>query len=348
MKNFIKLLFTVTLVCATLFVSACGSSGWDTEYFTYFNTNVTVTMKDADLKANKNVIDDVLKSLENELSTTKENSPVYAFNNAEKDQKITLSDSAFYLLERAVDFNKNVSNKFSPAIYPLLDLWQFTPEKYGGFFEIPSDLQIEEIKPLSNLDLIQLSTQDKSAFKSTDGVMLDFGGVAKGYALTLLTDALKNLSPSMGYISLGGSSIYVYSVPDYLSISHPRKSGDIIRVLPQVVENSYIGTSGDYQRFYTKDGKRYSHILDPDTGKPSDTGIISVTVICDDGAFSDMLSTALSCYTYEELSLLLDNDNLSYSVFAVYDKDGKKEILTNKKQGEDFTLLDTDYLVKEL
>lgn len=348
MKKISKTLLGILLCFVMVTASSCKKSSWNTEYFTYFNTNATITLKDYDLKENKNQIETVLSSLENGLSVNKTTSPIYAFNNATKNQSVTLSSDAIELINTTKQFNDLIKGKFSVAVYPLLDLWQFTPEKYGGIFTLPSNEQIEEVKPICNIDLVLIDPNTSTAVKTVDGIKLDFGGVAKGYALTKLVDLMKDKSPSAGYINLGGSSIYVYSVPDYLAISHPRDNGDIIRVLPHIVENSYIGTSGDYQRFYVKNGVRYSHIIDLVTGKPTTSGFISVTVVCDDGPLSDMLSTALSTFSYQEMVDALSHNLFSADIFAVYLKDGKKEILTNKKQGDDFTLLDTEYTVVEI
>lgn len=339
------IVFIITFIC--LFASACGNGGWAQAYFTYFNTNVTITLKDANLNAQtKNKIESALKTIEDELSTDKTSSCVYNFNNATTGQLVTMTDTALLLIQTAKDFDTHFPNKFSPAVYPLVDLWQFTPEKYNETFILPSEDDILTTKNLCDLDLINIDTENNTASKTTDGVKLDFGGIAKGYALTQITDLLKPQNISMGYVNLGGSSIYVYGVPDYLGISHPRKNTEIIRVMPSVVKNAFIGTSGDYQKYHIVGEKRYSHIIDLTTGSPADTGFTSVTVVCNDGAFSDMLSTALMCFTYDEMTSLLSNTALEFDVFAIYDKDGKKEVLTNKKQGEDFTLLDSEFVVK--
>ena len=84
---------------------------------------------------------------------------------------------------------------------------------------------------------------------------------------------------------------------------------------------------------------------DPETGKPADTGFQSVTVIGTDGAFCDMLSTALCSFTLDQMREFILNNEYDVQVFAVYEKDGEKQILTNKKQGDDFTLLDDEYKI---
>lgn len=350
MKNLISRFFKAICLLLVGFLilplTACVNK-WQTVSTSKFNTVITITVKNYHLKESQtlNSIYDFLDDLDSAVSTSKYGSDVYTFNNADKDQPIEFSDTALFLLQSAIAFNKTTSSKFNPALYPLNDLWQFTPDKYGFFFTLPTEEKINEVKALINLDLLTIDQTLKTVSKSNEKVKIDLGGVAKGYATDKISEILKKVNIKEGYISMGGSSIYVFSVPDYLGITHPRNRGDeIIRVLPHVVKNKSISTSGDYQRFYTQNGIRYSHIIDPETGAPANTGFSSVTVIGDNGTQLDMLSTALNCFTFEQMKAFIESTDLS--IFAVYETD--KQILTNKKQGEDFTLLDSEYTIVEL
>ena len=350
MKNFLSRFFrAICLVLVGLFImplSAC-TSRWETVSTTKFNTVVTITVKNYHLKGSKtlNSIYDFLDQLDLAVSTSRAGANVRDFNLADKNQPIEFSDMAFSLLQSAIAFNKTTSSKFSPTLYPLNDLWQFTPDKYGFFFTLPTQEKIDQTKALLSLDLLSIDTTTKTVTKLNENVKIDLGGVAKGYATDKISEILKSVNVNEGYISMGGSSIYVFNVPDYLGITHPRNRGDeIVRILPHVVKNKSVSTSGDYQRFYTQNGIRYSHIIDPGTGAPANTGFSSVTVIGDNGTTLDMLSTALNCFTFEQMQEFILSTE--YSVFAVYETD--KKILTNKKQGEDFTLLDSEYSILEI
>ena len=337
------------IFCLLIFFCAtgCAKKHWETVHLTHFNTVVNITVKDFKLRGSDklNLINLELEKIDSKMSSSIASSTISVFNASLSDSFVQFDEQTFSLLKSALSFNENISDKFSPTVYPLTDLWQFTPEKYGGFFSVPEQSQINSAKDLCNISLIQLDETTKTVKKLEDGVKIDLGGITKGYAVDVIKQILTPLGVNDGYISIGGSSLYVFNVPDYLAITHPReKNAEIIRVLPHAVKGKSISTSGDYQRYYVHNGKRYSHIIDPQTGEPADTGFISVTVICDDSVTADMLSTALSCLTYDEMADFVSL-NTWFDVFAVYSKENENKILTNKKQDEDFTLLDTEYSV---
>ena len=348
-----KKLFKIVclLVCLILIPTTVGcSSKWDTTYYQHMGTLVTINVKGQTVSGTQTQLDifKFLSDLDEEISTSLDTSYVKKFNDEKKDNLVYFSDQAFMLLDEMIYFYQNVSDKFNPLVYPLVDLWQMSPSKYGGFFEIPSELDIQNTLSLTFTSNLSIDYKNKAVMKRNDGVMLDFGGIAKGYATEEIKKILDKIGTTDGYISLGGSSIYVYSVPDYLGVTHPRNtSSQILRIKPDSVNNKYVSTSGDYQRFYIKNNKRYSHVINPSTGRPVDTGFSSITVVGVDGSFADMLSTALMSFEYEKLSNILKMGINDYDVYAVYCKDGVNEILTNKKQGKDFTLLDDGYTVKE-
>jgi thiamine biosynthesis lipoprotein len=151
-----------------------------------------------------------------------------------------------------------------------------------------------------------------------------------------------------GYINIGGSSIYVLDFKDGLSIKHPRKTGEnILKVNANIIKNSPLSTSGDYVRYYLdNNGNRYSHFIDVATGKPSNTGFSSITVIANGAdekstaTFTDMLSTALMLMQKQELIDFVNTHLSNFTIFAVNDE----EIITNADK-KDFTLIDANYKI---
>ena len=158
-----------------------------------------------------------------------------------------------------------------------------------------------------------------------------------------------------GYVNVGGSSLHLLNVQS-LGIVHPRsESGTILTVKTKNIQGVCVSTSGDYEKSYIIDGIRYSHIINPNTGKPTNTGVCSVTIIGAGGAYSDAISTAACLKEYNpnnvENSPLIKflrsiiSQNAGCSVFAVYDDGQTKQIITNKIKGENFTLHDNNYTV---
>ena len=124
---------------------------------------------------------------------------------------------------------------------------------------------------------------------------IDFGGIAKGYAADRAAEILKDNGIESATISLGGN-VYVLGnkngVPWKVAIQNPfDTNGDYYGIIS--AEDCSIITSGDYQRYFEKDGIKYHHIIDPSTLKPADSGLVSVTIVTENGAIGDGLSTAL-------------------------------------------------------
>ena len=174
-------------------------------------------------------------------------------------------------------------------------------------------------------------------------MVLDLGGIAKGYASEKATEVLRKNGISRAVINAGGN-IYVLGekglfTPWKLGIQDPRSSSNIVGILH--VKDSAAVTSGDYQRFFEKGGRRYHHILNPVTGFPAD-GLTSVTVVAASSTEADILSTALFVMGLEKgMALLEDNPHVQ----AVFVTESKKIILSQglKDNVEIFTEGDYAY-----
>lgn len=129
-----------------------------------------------------------------------------------------------------------------------------------------------------------------------EGMSLDLGAVGKGIACDRITKGLEACKEIEGAVISVGGSVVTYGTkwdksPWNVAIVHPRKEGAYLGTL-SVSGTCYISTSGDYERFIEQDGKRYHHIMNPDTGYPADSGLCSVTIVSNSGLLSDALSTA--------------------------------------------------------
>ena len=347
-KLFLKLF--AALFAILLFLSACN--GGNELHFTAFkNTHVIVQARDkvpSDFAAES--IRKLLYDLDAEFSATKETSTVYKINAATAGKKTEISEKFRQIANECVNLWEFTEGKFDISVYPLTLLWQFAPKYPVYNFAVPLNDEINEIKSLIGLNKFSF---ENYAVKSENGAKIDFGGALKGYAADEIAKILKADGVKSGYVNVGGSSINLISV-DKLYVRHPREDDYILSVNIKEKDLS-VSTSGDYEKTYTAQGKTYSHIINPESGYPSDGGVASMTIIGKNGLRLDALTTAACVFShdfkvpkngelYRFIKKILDSEDYSDAqIYAVCVNGENKQVLTNKKQGEDFTLLDKDY-----
>ena len=181
------------------------------------------------------------------------------------------------------------------------------------------------------------------------GATLDLGATGKGIGCDVVSDFLKTQTDVSGMIlNLGGSSVMAYGEkPDgsdwKVALTDPRDpEGDYLSAIT-LNEGEFLSTSGDYEKYFIEDGKRYHHILDPKTGYPVWNGLDSVTVICDSGLFADGLSTACFVLGMDDALKLLEK----YNADAAFVDEDKNIYLTSGMK-ERFELMKNTYTVKDV
>ena len=354
MRKFVGFLLSIIVILSSLAFSACGST-FSTYSFSAFGSEVFITVKGELSSQVKKEIKDLTIALDNEFSTTNTNSLIYNLN--ENSTPNALSNSGIEVFNLSKKYATLTNGKFSPAIYPLTDLWQLSASKFSfdNTLIIPSELEISSTKLLCNFDDFTLDENGKIN-KVSQEQKLDFGGIIKGFAADKIFEILTKNEFSEGYVRIGGSSLYILSIPTDLKIKHPRKSGEfIVSVKNSTLNSTPLSTSGDYERYYEKDGERYCHIINASTGAPIKTNISTATIFGVSGAFTDALSTAVSCYNFsadapseltEFLSSTLSNNDYKNMKFIIVHEQTKK-IITNFEKDE-ITILDSVYSIYKI
>lgn len=347
MKKFLHLFIAICiLICSVCFVG-CGAS-FNSFSFTAFNTEVFITVKGEIPKEVKDSITNCVSALDEEFALTNQNSCIYKFNNGEQ---ASLSTDGELIFNLSKEFYAFTNGKFNPAIYPLTKLWKLSADTFDvtiSNYTPPSSTLIESTKTQCNFN--DVSLMDNTLITNGTQTKLDFGGIVKGYATDKIAEILTAHGYTEGYVRIGGSSLYILSVPSSLSIKHPRKSGEyILSVNGSAIKNTPLSTSGDYERFYETNDERFCHIIDAVTGAPINTGISSATVFGVSGAFTDAFSTAICCTNPNELGEFINRiaTNQAYgSAKFIVVNETEKQILTTFSEN-DITVLDSDYtLVK--
>lgn len=358
--NKIKRLFTLILISVfTTTCFACSKSGSAVD-FSFFNTAIHIETHDFSIsKQTEGKLCELFTSLDSQFSCNDSQSFVYKINNASANVPISLTEQQTEILSLAKEYHSFTDKKFSPAIFPLIKLWQFDQYPIANFTP-PSQNEISALLgEKTSFDNVEIDFENKTVQKLNNDIMLDFGGMLKGYAVDKACKILLNDGHESGYISIGGSSLCLLSVEN-LKINHPRASSELYTLLDvncADLFNVAISTSGDYEKFYTIDGVNYSHIINPLTGYPTNTGVVSATIIGSNGAFGDAVTTAMCLMEHQsgsknsELVSFVNKILTEYPdslIFAVYYKEGEKEIITNAKQGERFTLLDNSFSINKI
>ncbi len=214
---------------------------------------------------------------------------VKAFNQAKVGQTVKLEHDVELLLVKALKIHQQSQGAFDPTLGALNELWAFSGESPAS--SPPSPLKISRALQQTGVQNIE---QSKGGWqKKVAGLKLDFGGIAKGLAIDKGASVLRKLGFSQAIINAGGDMMVLGShgnKPWRIAIRHPRQDKPVGWVT--IDKDTSIVTSGDYERFYMYQGRRYHHILDPETGYPARKSQ-SVTVVDSNATVADAWSTAL-------------------------------------------------------
>ena len=220
-------------------------------------------------------------------SVTDEGSEIYRANHS-GGEPVNVSEETAELVSFALEMAEKTDGALEPTIYPVLRAWGFTTDTK----QVPSQEEIDAL--LENVGHEKI-TLDGTLLTVPEGMELDLGAVGKGYAGDLAAEAVRARGIECAILSLGGNIQAVGSRPDgtdwRVGLRSPWEDGTlgVLRVSDQAVV-----TSGGYENYFEdEDGNVYWHILDPETGYPAKSGLLSVTIICPQGRMGDALSTAL-------------------------------------------------------
>ena len=321
-----KAFFSIFLIIMSVFLTSCMKkekyNKYDLTFFNVFDTVISLTVYENDEKMAQKELNSMRSEFEelnrlfdkynnydgiNNLKTVNDNAGI---------SPVKVDELLFNLVKTSVENYYTISDKTDIAIGPAVDLWnsyrelydenntkEQVKEKMGSF--IPTDEELNSLRPFMNIDDIVLNSDDKSIYLSKKGMQLDVGSVAKGYATEIVAQNAEKSGIKSAIISAGGNVRVIGKPFDReafgIAIENPynsEKEGSNFLTVLNITDSSVV-TSGDYQRYFTVDKKRYCHIIDPQTLKPS-RNFRSVTIITKDSFLCDYLSTALFLMSYED------------------------------------------------
>ncbi len=285
--------FTLALI---LLLTACSTqqAQLHQQQFLLFGTLVDISIWGTDKQQAQQAIAQISTDLENMHNEWHawHDSPLTRLNKMlASGQSATVPPSMVPLVQKSMALSDASDGLFNPAMGKLVKLWGFQQDDLPESTP-PDDAEINATTALQpkmqNLTLTHNQLQSHNT-----NVQLDFGAIAKGYAVDLAIDKLRALGIHNAIVNAGGNLRVIGKHGDRpwrIGIRHPRAPGILASI--EAHDDESILTSGDYERFFEYKGKRYHHILDPRTGYPAN-GFTSVTVIYHDAATADAASTAL-------------------------------------------------------
>ncbi|NOU79835.1 FAD:protein FMN transferase [Paenibacillus sp. LMG 31459] len=242
---------------------------------------------------NMDDIQAMLERMDIEFSRTKENGELYAVNQAAGKEAVAVSDETLDIVKLSLKYAEEMDGLYDPTVGPLVDLWAIGE----GGERVPDQAAIDKARSLTNYKDVIVDDAAKTVKLAKEGMVLDMGGIGKGYAADRIADYLKAQGLDSAMINLGGSSIIALGnkpngSPWNIGLQDPDQSrGTQLGTIK--ISDEVIDASGVYERFFMQDGVRYHHILDPRTGFPSQNGLKSITIMSPNATDADALSTGV-------------------------------------------------------
>lgn len=316
-----------------------GFTSRDNLYKNVMNTDATLTVY-ADFSNAGTVqkfsefsdkVAETLTEVEESLSVTLESSYAYKFNSAEPGDTVEVDKTFYDVLSLAYKMYVFTDGFYNPAVYYSVCAYGFDKKEQPK--ELPKDEDIEKYAELSTAFKDIEFSQDGGYFikkpektvqvgGESYSLKVDLGGIGKGYATDAINAMFGEYGFDYGLFNFGRSSIALkkhYSKGDYvLALMEPRRNS--AHYISFAMHDVCVSSSGDYENYYTVNGVRYCHIIDPTTGKPVQTGIMSATVAGGSAAENDALTTAVMAMGREKaISFIEEKLTDKYAVFT-YDK----------------------------
>ena len=251
-----------------------------------------------------------IRKVDDLMSDYKSDSEISRVNREAGERAVKVSESTYEVIQRSIEFSEMTGGAFDITVGPLVALFRNAKENKVA----PSEEQIELARSKVGFEKLKLDSKNKTVQFSDNGMLLDLGGIAKGYAIDKAIEAAQRCGAIGAMIDIGGDvrcfglppegkDHWLIGLQDPNSAIEGMEGGGLLMVLK--ITNAAVATSGDYQQFVLIEGKRYSHIMDRRTGTNAE-GLSSVTIIADNATDADALATSVSVMGAEKGLALIE------------------------------------------
>ncbi len=313
-RRVIATLFCVCLVGASHFSCARKGpvkvdSGHQLVMGTFARVVVVAQSQDVGRKCISAALEEIHK-VDGLMSDYKSDSEISRVNKEAAERAVQVSESTYEVLRRSVEFSTLTDGAFDITVGPLMDLFHDAEKQAAA----PTAEQIAKAKSKVGFEKLRLDSENRTVQFAVEGMRLDLGGIAKGYAIDKAIEAVQRSGALGGMVDIGGDIRCFGSPPEgrehwLIAVQDPNATaaattgGGLLMTLK--VTNTAVATSGDYQQYVMIEGERYSHIMNRKTGT-SAAGLASVTIIADNATDADALATSVSVMGAEKGLALIE------------------------------------------
>ncbi len=336
MKRF-KNIFLITFIYLMLIQSGCQYNTADKLWKlsgmtmgTFYNISIVKETSDKNVEFIKKVhsgIEKVLRRVNKQMSTYIKDSEISTFNRFKSTEPFPVSEDLAFVTESAISISGETDGAFDITVGPLVNLWGFGPGNRP--MKVPTAAQIADAMQKTGYENLSVSVDPPALQKKNVDIYCDLSAIAKGYGVDAVCRYLDSLNIPDYLVEIGGE-VRVKGLSHLkrewrIGISTPDNNMGIQKTLK--ISGVAVATSGDYHNYFEQDGIRYSHTIDPSTGKPIKHKLASVTVIHDNCMMADGYATAIDVMGPEKGLAFAKAKHLP--VFLIVKSDiGFKEIMT--------------------
>ena len=307
-KNSLNSFKLLLLSSALLFFWGCKKEAMPPQSQLHLGTVCTINLFDQGSTELYGQMFQKLKGIEQAFSVNLPDSAVSQINQSAGIAPVVVPQEVIYVLQEALRIAERTSGAFDPTIGPLVNLWDIG----GDNSQVPSREAIDHARSLVDWRLVEIDSQRGTVYLPKQGMALDLGGIAKGYAADELVAMAQEAGIQQALFDLGGN-IYAFGTkadgtPWRVGVKDPAQPGGS-PALALAVQDRSVVTSGMYERFFEQEGIRYHHILNPTTGYPVWNDIQSVTIVSKSSLLADALSTSVFVLGREKGLALLESED---------------------------------------
>lgn len=282
-----------------------------------------------------------IRDIEAKMSLHTQTSEIAKINAKAGLEPVAVSEDTFTVIEKALEIAMLSNGAFDPTIAPLVMAWDIA----GDNPRRPPEEELQSLLPLIGYQHVVLDADELTVYLPKEGMALDLGGIAKGYAADEAAEILRSHGVKQAIVNLGGNVLTLGRKSDdtlwRIGVQDPEESRGAYAIIVQLDDTSLV-TSGPYERFLVLEGETYHHILDTKTGYPVESDFTSASIITKSSLLADALSTSVYALGYEKGMEMI---NSLEDVEAIFFTEDKQILLSSgAKQGKiAYTITNQEY-----